>query len=73
MQVHQWLEKTAFFKMPRSQEQELVAEMKQPFENVRTILSHECTLWMVFLVGQHLSLPETNRDHSSAHPMHFEK
>ncbi|BDA45976.1 hypothetical protein COCOBI_08-0680 [Coccomyxa sp. Obi] len=32
--VHRWLEKTAFFKMPRSQEQELVAEMKQPFEDL---------------------------------------
>lgn len=39
-QVHRWLEKTAFFKMPRSQEAELVAEMKQPFEDVRPHVLH---------------------------------
>ncbi len=53
MQVHRWLEKTAFFKMPRSQEQELVAEMKQPFEDVRTTphTPLTCTLWLTFSVA----------------------
>lgn len=35
LQLHAWLEKTAFYKMPRQQEQELVTDIKKPFEEVR--------------------------------------
>ncbi len=36
LQMNLWLEKTAFYKMPRSQELELAADMQKSFDVVRT-------------------------------------
>jgi hypothetical protein len=34
LQLHAWLERTAFYKMPRSQEFEIATDLKKSFEEV---------------------------------------
>ena len=51
LQLHFWLEKTAYFKMPKGQEQELIGSKRSSLEKVETYTTfklaetHHFLLW----------------------------
>ena len=48
MEAHLWLEKTAFFKVPRALQDETVEQLRRPFEEVSDALFDR--LWLAITV-----------------------